>query len=120
VAWNSRPASEGGQRWIDLYPDQSIQPGEALHWTGRYQAWNMQCAACHSTNLKKNFDAQADSYQTTWSEVNVACEACHGPGRKHVEWARATAPPYRDDDTKALEGYLKSRWNEAWTFPAAD
>ncbi|MFO1171675.1 MAG: multiheme c-type cytochrome [Hyphomicrobiaceae bacterium] len=120
VAWDSRPAPEGGQRWFHLYSDQSIQPGEALHWTGRYQSWNMQCASCHSTNLKKNYDAQADSYQTSWSEVNVACEACHGPGRKHVEWARTTAPPYRDDDQKALEGYLKSRWSEAWTFPAVD
>ena len=47
------------------------------------------CAECHSTDLVKNFDPQTGRYDTTWSEINVACEACHGPGREHVAWARA-------------------------------
>ena len=31
----------------------------------------------------------ADAFDTTWAEINVACEACHGPGADHVAWARA-------------------------------
>ncbi|MEF1307987.1 multiheme c-type cytochrome, partial [Vibrio owensii] len=46
------------------------------------------CADCHSTNLEKNYDATANTYSTTWSEINVGCEACHGPASEHVELAK--------------------------------
>ncbi len=58
---------------------------------GRDQTWNYQCANCHSTDLKKNYDLGANAYATTWSDVNVSCEACHGPGSRHVAWAEALA-----------------------------
>jgi Flp pilus assembly protein TadD len=91
VAWDARAKDQGGQRWIYLYPGQTIPAGDRLHWTGRDQTWNYQCAACHSTDLKKNYDLGANSYATTWSDVNVSCEACHGPGSLHVAWAEAKA-----------------------------
>ena len=58
-----------------------------LHWTKPSQNWNTQCAECHSTNLRKGYDAERDVYETTWSDLDVACEACHGPGSAHVAWA---------------------------------
>jgi len=88
VAWDSRPLSEGGQRWFHLYPDEAIPADDVLHWTGPYFTWNTRCADCHSTNLKRNYKASDNSFSSTWSEVNVGCEACHGPGRKHLEQAR--------------------------------
>ncbi len=93
VAWDDRPSGAGGQRWYDLYPDQSLKPGDPLHWTGIDQTWNYQCAECHSTNLRKGYDAATRSYKTTWSETDVSCEACHGPGSRHVEWAKAGGEP---------------------------
>src|SRR5664279_5252104 len=87
VAWDSRPKAAGGQRWFHLYPGQNIKAGDWLHWTSGGQNWNFTCAECHSTNLRKNFDAKAGAYNTTWSELNVSCEACHGPGSNHVTWA---------------------------------
>lgn len=45
------------------------------------------CADCHSTNLQKNYDAEQNRYQTTWSEINVGCEACHGPASDHIDMA---------------------------------
>ena len=91
IAWDSRPESQGGQRWFHLYPEQGIDAKDPLHWSGPYHNWNSRCAECHSTDLQKNFTVANDTYRTTWSELNVACEACHGPGQTHVEGARAGA-----------------------------
>jgi predicted CXXCH cytochrome family protein len=87
IAWDSRPKAAGGQRWFSLYPNESIDHTDPLHWTGREQNWNFMCADCHSTNVRKRYDATTDTFQTTWSAVNVTCEACHGPGSAHVAWA---------------------------------
>ena len=92
VAWDSRPAADGGQRWFQLLPDEKVKPGDPLHWTGRAYNWNNRCAECHSTDLQKNYDPKTESYSTTWSEINVSCQACHGPGEKHVKWARQVQP----------------------------
>lgn len=118
IAWDSRPKSEGGQRWFHLYLNEKIDHSDPLHWTGRYQNWNMHCAECHSTNLKKGYDAASDSYHTTFNEINVACESCHGPASRHIDWAKQAQPPYSDHD-KGLAVKLKSQWQNAWTFPDA-
>jgi Flp pilus assembly protein TadD len=89
LAWDSRMKNDGGQRWFHLYPGQTIKNTDPLHWTGRNQTWNYMCADCHSTNLRKNYDLATDSYATSWSEVNVSCESCHGPGSNHVAWAQS-------------------------------
>ena len=89
VAWDTRPAKDGGQRWFHLYPKEAVPHTDILHWTGPYQNWNFMCSECHSTNVVKGYDAASDSYRTTFSEINVSCEACHGPGSAHVEWAHA-------------------------------
>lgn len=88
IAWDSRPKDKGGQRWFHLYPDRQLKAGDPLHWTGIDQTWNFECAECHSTELRKNYDAAKDTYATTWAEIDVACEACHGPGAAHVNWAK--------------------------------
>jgi predicted CXXCH cytochrome family protein len=90
IAWDSRAKNEGGQRWIHLYPDEEITFDDGLHWTGSFQNWNSRCAACHSTNLKKNYNSSSDSYSTQWEEVNLGCEACHGPASGHLEWVAAS------------------------------
>jgi Tfp pilus assembly protein PilF len=82
TAWDSEQ-----QRWFHLYEDEVIPPDDWLHWTRNAQNWNGMCAECHSTNLQKNYDAESRTFDTTWSEVDVSCEACHGPGSRHVEWA---------------------------------
>jgi tetratricopeptide (TPR) repeat protein len=89
IAWDARPTSEGGQRWYHLYPDEKIDYKDPLHWTGTYQNWNTSCAECHSTNLQKNYEAQSRSFDTTFSELNVGCEGCHGPGEQHLALAKA-------------------------------
>ncbi|NVZ11194.1 tetratricopeptide repeat protein [Allochromatium humboldtianum] len=99
IAWDSRDREDGGQRWFQLYPDERLDATHPLHWTGREQNWNYQCAECHSTNLRKGYDLATDSFRTTWSEINVACEACHGPGARHVAQVRSD----RGDGTPAWD-----------------
>ncbi len=91
IAWDSRPKVQGGQRWFSLHPDEKIPAGDILHWTGPNLNWNYMCADCHSTNLLKNFDKEKEAYQTSWTDINVACEACHGPGSEHQAWANSKA-----------------------------
>ena len=97
TAWDTRPAADGGQRWFELNEEEA-PPGDVLHWTGPAQNWNATCAACHSTALRKKFDIDTGSYDTAWSDVNVGCEACHGPGSRHVTWAERAASDDTDDD----------------------
>ena len=82
IAWD---VSE--KKWYHLYPQAPVDPADWLYWTNAGQNWNGMCAECHSTNLKKNYDLQKDTYQTTWSEIDVGCETCHGPASRHVVWA---------------------------------
>jgi predicted CXXCH cytochrome family protein len=117
IAWDSRPAAEGGQRWFHLYP-QAAKAGDRLHWTGLDQTWNFMCADCHSTNLQRNFDLPTVSYRTTWSEINVSCEACHGPGSRHVDWARGGAAD-RDDPRKGLVVALTDAGAGRWVLDPA-
>jgi Flp pilus assembly protein TadD len=103
TAWDTRPAEAGGQRWFHLHPDEPIPVDDVLHWTKLSQRWNAQCAECHSTALRKGFDAAADTYETRFAELDVACEACHGPGSRHVAWAE-TAPAERSEPAAAGSG----------------
>jgi len=79
------------KQWFYLRPPdvrEKLAPDDPLHWTGAAQNWNHMCAACHSTDLRKNFELETRTYHTTFSEIDVSCEACHGPGSVHVQLAR--------------------------------
>lgn len=103
ISWDTRPRDQGGQRWFHLYPDERVDHRDELHWTQPSQNWNTQCADCHSTNVVKGFDESASTFATTWSDVSVGCEACHGPGSTHIA---KPSTPYRlgnDTDRAAVE-----------------
>ena len=82
--------------WFDIYGDEDRRPHEWGFWTSRGMSWNSMCASCHMTNLRKGYDIATDSYNTTWSEMAVGCEACHGPYREHVEWFEAQPEAWPD------------------------
>lgn len=111
VAWDTRPRDAGGQRWFHLYPDEPVDHRDELHWTRTAQNWNYMCADCHSTNVRKRYDAAVDSYDTRYSEISVGCEACHGPGSRHVAWARAPD----DEPTRGLTVRFDERRGAGWT-----
>ena len=137
IAWDARPKKAGGQRWFHLYPNERITHTDELHWTGPVQNWNFMCADCHSTDVRKNYDPASDKFSTRWAEINIGCEACHGPGSRHLEWAGAQSPVLQKggkggfestaesplnspvskgkDDSKGLSARLDERRGITWT-----
>jgi len=119
IAWDTRTRAEGGQRWFHLYPDERIDHRDVLHWTRSSQNWNHMCAECHSTHVQKNYDMATDSFHTTYAEINVGCEACHGPGSLHIAWAqRKKVWGGRDDAAKGLTVSLDERAGASWILDA--
>ncbi len=119
LAWDSRPEAQGGQRWFHLYPDEQISHDDELHWTRLRQNWNSMCAECHATHLEKNYDPVARTFATTWSEIDVSCEACHGPGSDHVAWAGRKPGWEKLDAGKGLAIALDERKGIQWKIDAA-
>jgi predicted CXXCH cytochrome family protein len=121
IAWDSRPHTEGGQRWFHLYPAEHVTHDDELHWTRPAQNWNLQCADCHSTDLRKNYAPATHDYHTAWSDLSVACEACHGPGSRHVARAKRTGPAAtaRDAAAMGLVVALDERRDVSWARDTA-
>jgi hypothetical protein len=110
VSWDTEK-----KRWFHLDPPdvkERLAPQDDLHWTGISQRWNTMCADCHSTNLKRNFEPESNHYRTTFSEIDVSCEACHGPGSVHISLAE-TWSPFWDRQRGYGLGKLKGESNVA-------
>lgn len=106
LAWDTKR-----KRWFHLYPDQTAEADDGLHWSGPYKSWNARCAECHQTDFKKNYSAKRKTYASTWSELAVGCQSCHGAGEAHLAWAKEVgsfnADAWRGIDTKGLLAELQ-------------
>jgi hypothetical protein len=80
LAWDTRPKDKGGQRWFHLYPNEAIRHDDPLHWTKLNQNWNFMCAECHSTGVRKNYDAANDRFATRF-----AVRQGRGPGQRSAD-----------------------------------
>ena len=93
TAWDTHK-----KKWFDLYPNFKIVHYEWLHWTNGGLNWNNMCSDCHSTNVRENYNAKNQSYNTQYSLLSVSCEACHGPGNKHIEKVQTMGANYKASD----------------------
>ncbi len=118
VGWDTRPREQGGQRWFRQYPGERIDHRDELHWTRRSQNWNFMCADCHSTDIRKGYDAASDRFDTRWAEISVGCESCHGPGSKHVERARKRSRSPAAGQPNGLAVQLDERRDARWRIDA--
>ncbi len=104
LAWDVKK-----KEWFHLYPDDDFDSGDWMYWTNSAQTWNSMCADCHSTNYKKGYDFKEDNYNYSFSEINVSCEACHGPASRHVTWAETMQPLDSDNGLIVHTGKMTAR-----------
>ncbi len=80
------------KRWLDWKEITPVPDGDH----DLRQIWNASCFNCHATNLEAKFDVASKTYNTTWTEMGLGCEACHGPGRPHIarmeDWEKNGRP----------------------------
>lgn len=67
------------KEWFDIFGKEERSSNDWGHWLGRGMNWNSQCAWCHMSDFRKNYDPAADRYHSTWKEPGVSCIQCHGP-----------------------------------------
>lgn len=72
--------------WFNVYGDEDRLHHEWGHWSQRGMNWNSMCAYCHNTGFEKNYLPETDGYASTFMEMGVGCEQCHGPMKDHVDW----------------------------------
>jgi Zn ribbon nucleic-acid-binding protein len=84
-AWDSREKLEGGQRWYHNYNHEEIRHEDRLHWRQPLQNWKGMYADCHSDGLVRNYDADENSFDSQFDNINVGCLSCHGNMSTHAK-----------------------------------
>ena len=60
--------------------------------------WNKDCIHCHTTHGQPREQSLPGAFDTVAAEFGISCEACHGPGERHVAYREANkdAPAAND------------------------
>lgn len=71
------------QEWVDYTETKqgALTPEHPFYWTNVRRMANHECLDCHTTGLAVTYADGA--WHTTFADMAVACEDCHGPGGKH-------------------------------------
>lgn len=79
VQWNVKTSE-----WVDYHGLKNYEPGSGKYWSDELQNYQYKCTGCHNTGSIVEFNEETKKYTTTLSDQGVACEACHGPGSRHI------------------------------------
>jgi predicted CXXCH cytochrome family protein len=101
VEWDIRTKS-----WVDLNGLKKSYPGNSEYWSSTERIWQYKCGGCHVTGIEINYDKNNDSFDTTWVDLGIGCEACHGPGSNHVR----AASEYFDYEKENIINPSKLPW----------
>ncbi|HMQ21824.1 MAG TPA: cytochrome c3 family protein [Planctomycetota bacterium] len=81
------------QRWLHLN-DVFLQVDNP-DWDAHGAVWNQNCIFCHNTGPRPGYVARADgreiidegarAFDSRVASLGIACEACHGPAKEHLE-----------------------------------
>ncbi len=80
VQWNVKT-----QKWVDYHGLKKFKPDSGKYWSDKQRTYQFKCTGCHNTGSEFTYDAATETYSgTKWADKGVSCEACHGPGSKHI------------------------------------
>ena len=73
-----------------LVEDQRWAPRNSLfirdpHTVISKENWNMNCIRCHTTGPQPRPNKAEQRFESQIADLGISCEACHGPGQKHVD-----------------------------------
>ncbi len=85
--WKQRylvKAPNGNHQFLDKQWNRMTKLWEGY---GNKNDWDTSCATCHTTGYRLTaYDPKNPAGQKfSWSEHNIGCEACHGPGSAHAQ-----------------------------------
>jgi len=92
--------------WKDLNGLEKNYPGGGKYWSDAGRIWQFKCGSCHVTGMKINYDSGSNSFDTTWVDLGIGCEACHGPGNNHV----LAAKTYFEKEQETIINPAKLPW----------
>jgi len=92
--------------WTDLNGLKGNYPGNGSYWSDTGSIWQLKCGGCHVTGIKVNYDKDRDSFNSTWVDLGIGCEACHGPGNNHIK----AASEYFDYEKDTIINPAKLSW----------
>lgn len=73
-------------------------------------AWLPSCGGCHVTGL--------DTSTWGFTEFNIGCEGCHGPGAAHASAPKKVKPVAKPDDQVCGSCHSRGESPEGYPFPA--
>ena len=73
--------------WVDYNEAKQgvVGPAHPFFWQNFRRTANRECLSCHATGVSVSYNRENHRWTTSMVEGGVGCEACHGPGARHVE-----------------------------------
>ncbi len=83
-----------------------VRPGEPSFWTGPIRSYDRTCGRCHTSGRRERLPEEPG---LAWDPLPVDCEACHGPGKAHVEFWRNPPEKWAPDPLLDLSRLPRDR-----------
>ncbi len=97
---------DGEKKWEDYNGLERHYPGDGNYWSDAGRIWQFKCGSCHVTGMEINYNRDSDSFDTTWVDLGIGCEACHGPGSNHI----IAAKDYYEKEKETIINPAKLPW----------